>query len=58
MTTDEHLTAIDARATELAVALREAADEGVSHALILPRLVTVFKTSFGEPPPGLVFPQN
>jgi hypothetical protein len=52
----EHLKRIEARATELADALRDASDAGVSHALILPRLVMVFRSAFGEPPPGFVMP--
>jgi hypothetical protein len=55
-TTAEHLERITAQATALAESLREATDDGVSNALILPRLVLVFRQSFGEPPPGFQFP--
>lgn len=52
----EWIAAIDAQARELAVTLREASDAGVSHALILPRLILVFRESFGEPPAGFQLP--
>jgi len=56
MTHDEWLDKIDAEATALATTLRDASDAGVPHALVLPRLVLVFRTSFGEPPAGFVLP--
>lgn len=56
LTKAEHMERIKAKATELADALRDASDAGVSQALILPQLMLVFKQSFGEPPPGFVLP--
>lgn len=43
-------------ATVLAETLREASDAGVSHAIILPQLVLVFRQSFGEIPEGFQVP--
>jgi hypothetical protein len=56
LTETEWLALVDTRATELAGALRDASDAGVSHALILPRLMLVFRQVFGEPPAGFVLP--
>lgn len=42
--------------TRLAETLKEASDAGVSHALILPQLVLVFRESFGEMPQGFTLP--
>lgn len=50
---EAHLALVEERAKLLAETLREAADAGVSHALILPRLVLVFREAFGEMPPGI-----
>lgn len=47
----EHVDRIDGAARELAGYLRTATDEGVSPALILPRLVLVFREVFGSMPP-------
>lgn len=56
MTTEEWVERIDEQANGLASTLRDAADAGVPHSLILPRLVLAFRQSFGEPPPGLALP--
>jgi hypothetical protein len=56
LTQDEHLAEIRARCAELAVALREASDAGVSHALIIPQLMLVFRDAFGELPAGMTVP--
>lgn len=53
---DEHLARVKADAAALAVTLRDASDAGVSHALILPQLVLVFKDAFGEMPQGFQMP--
>lgn len=52
----EHVAAIRATATQLAEQLRGATDAGVSHAVILPQLVLVFREVFGEMPAGLSIP--
>lgn len=54
LTQAQHIERIKAMAHALADALRDASDAGVSHAVIVPQLVVVFKQSFGEPPPGLL----
>lgn len=52
----EHVEQIRAAAVALAELLRAATDAGVSHAIILPQLVLVFRQVFGEMPDGLVIP--
>lgn len=47
---------IRAKATDLAEALRLATDRGVSHAIVLPQLVLVFRQVFGEMPAGMQMP--
>lgn len=54
LTPEQHLERVKSTAGELAAALREASDAGVSHALILPQLMLIFRTSFGPPPPELL----
>lgn len=56
MTADEHVARIRESAQQLATQLREANDAGVSHALILPQLMIVFRETFGDIPAG-VMPQ-
>lgn len=56
LTPQQHLERVKRDATALAETLREASDAGVSHALILPQLVLVFRTAFGEMPPGFTIP--
>jgi hypothetical protein len=56
LTSAEHLERITATATLLAGELRDASDAGVSHAIILPQLVLVFREAFGEMPAGLTIP--
>lgn len=53
MTPQEHLDLVKRNATQLAESLRDASDAGVSHALILPQLIIVFREAFGEMPPNL-----
>lgn len=36
--------------------LSAAQDAGVSHAILLPRMMLAFRRSFGEPPPGFALP--
>lgn len=55
-TPQEWLELVDGQATELATTLRDASDAGVPHALVLPRLVLVFRTVFGEMPAGFSIP--
>lgn len=53
--TDEQqaqLERVKTDAATLATTLRDAADAGVSRALILPQLVLAFREAFGEMPPG------
>ena len=52
----EWLARVDEQAAALAGTLAAASDAGVSHALILPRLMLAFRGAFGEPPPGFVLP--
>lgn len=52
----EHLDAVKRDTDRLAATLREAADAGVSHALILPQLVLAFREAFGEMPAGFSIP--
>ena len=56
LTQQQHLDLVKARAGGLAEALRDASDAGVSHALILPALVLVFREAFGEMPAGFTLP--
>jgi hypothetical protein len=56
MTEQEWLDRVKAQATTLAETLRDASDAGVSHALILPQLVLVFREAFGEMPEGMQIP--
>lgn len=56
MTPQEHLDAVKRDAAQLAETLRDASDAGVSHALILPQLVLVFREAFGEMPAGFAIP--
>lgn len=52
----EHLAAVRRDATVLANTLRDASDAGLSHAVILPQLVLVFRQAFGEMPAGFTIP--
>lgn len=52
-TNEERLEAVKAHAEALAGELREAVDAGVSPALILPALMSVFREAFGEMPAGM-----
>lgn len=53
---EEIITAddIEAKSRELALMLNQASDQGLSPALILPRMVMVFREVFGELPPQLM----
>lgn len=55
-TVEAHLALVEQHAKTLADALRDASDAGVSHALILPRLVLVFREALGEMPQGFTIP--
>lgn len=55
-TEHDHIDRVKADAEKLAVTLRDASDAGVSHALILPQLVLVFREAFGEMPEGMQIP--
>lgn len=56
LTQAEHVALVQSSARELAGRLRDATDAGVSHAIILPQLVLVFREVFGELPAGLSLP--
>lgn len=56
LTPQQHLEQVRRDATALAETLRDASDAGVSHALILPQLVLVFRQAFGEMPAGFTIP--
>lgn len=56
MTPEQHIAAVKRDAALLAESLRAASDAGVSHALILPQLVLVFREKFGEMPAGFTLP--
>jgi len=55
-TAGDYIEEVKRDATRLANTLREASDAGVSHALILPQLVLVFREVFGEMPAGFTIP--
>ena len=52
----ERIARIRAHAQQLAGELRDATDAGVSHAIILPQLMLVFREVFGELPAGMAIP--
>jgi hypothetical protein len=52
----ERVERIRTLASALATELRDASDAGVSHAVILPQLVLIFRQVFGEMPPGFAIP--
>lgn len=49
----QHLERISRDASRLALTLREAADAGVSHMVILPQLMLCFRDAFGAMPPDM-----
>lgn len=49
----ERLDRLDSIVELLAVELRDAQADGVSPAMMLPRMLAAFKRSFGDPPDGL-----
>lgn len=52
----DHLAHVEAKARQLADALSAASDAGVSPALIMPRLMLVFREAFGAMPAGFKLP--
>lgn len=56
MTEEEHVAQLEQDVAVFAAHLTAAQEAGVSHALILPRLMLAFRASFGEPPAGFVLP--
>lgn len=56
LTQADRISRIRDRATDLASELRDATDAGVSHAVILPQLLIVFREVFGEMPDGFSLP--
>lgn len=53
LTEQQHLARVIRQARVFAVVLQQASEAGVSHALILPQLMLVFRTSFGAPPANM-----
>lgn len=53
---EEHVQRLEATVELFARQLAETQEAGVSHAIILPRLMLAFRRAFGEPPPGFVMP--
>lgn len=52
--TMRYIERVRREAASLAETLRDASDAGVSHALILPQLILVFREAFGEMPPNMM----
>lgn len=52
----EWLELINEQTGTLASTLRDASDAGVSHALIVPQMMLVFRAVFGEMPAGVSIP--
>lgn len=55
-TPEEWIASVRQHAGELAAELRDATDAGVPPALILPALIDVFRSAFGEMPAGFQLP--
>lgn len=55
-TAGDHVERVKSDARQLAESLLRANDAGVSHALILPQLMLVFREVFGEMPAGFTLP--
>lgn len=55
-TAQEWLEQVKTDTAKLATTLQAASEAGVSHALILPQLLLVFREAFGEMPPGFTLP--
>lgn len=49
----EYIARVQREGAAFAELLRDASDAGVSHMLILPQLVLVFRQAFGEMPPEM-----
>lgn len=58
MTPEEHVARLELDVEEFARHLSEAQAAGVSHAILLPRMMLAFRRSFGEPPPGFELPNG
>lgn len=56
LTDEEHVAGLEASVAEFARLLTAAQDAGVSHAILLPRMMLAFRRSFGELPAGTVLP--
>ena len=56
LTPEEHVAGLELAVEEFAAKLTAAQDAGVSHAILLPRMLLAFRRSFGEPPPGFQLP--
>lgn len=56
LTAEEHVAGLEAAVEDFARRLTAAQEAGVSHAIILPRLMLAFRRSFGELPPGVTMP--
>jgi len=53
---EERVARLEELVGEFARELTAAQDAGVSHAILLPRLMLAFRQHFGEPPPGFALP--
>lgn len=56
LTAEEHVARLERDVAEFARHLSEAQEAGVSHAVLLPRMMLAFRASFGEVPAGFVMP--
>lgn len=56
LTAEQHVAGLEQAVEDFARRLTAAQDAGVSHAILLPRMMLAFRRSFGEPPPGFVLP--
>lgn len=56
LTAEEHVAGLEQAVEEFARKLAAAQEAGVSHAILLPRMMLAFRRSFGEAPPGFVLP--
>lgn len=53
LTEAEHVARLERDVSEFARHLTEAQEAGVSHAVLLPRMMLAFRANFGEMPAGL-----
>ena len=56
MTPEEHIARLERDVADFARHLSEAQDAGVSHAVLLPRMMLAFRANFGEAPAGFTMP--